>query len=142
MKEKNLAVLHRTSTFCTHTVLSFPECLILNSNNAVSKPYKINNCKAYILDVEDLYGASVSFNLRNMSMKPPSSITNCYDNCLFFSEPLKQNKWKSIFILEMVTTLSLVSTFLLTNDYRMCFPRKPPPISNLNKILVSQKVQR
>lgn len=70
--------------FCTHTVLSSPEPLILNSNNSVSKPYKINNCKAYILDTEDLNGGSVNFNLRNMSMKPPSSITNCYDNCLFF----------------------------------------------------------
>lgn len=52
----------------------------------MSKPYKLNTCKAHKLDVEDFYGGSMSFNLRAMSMKPLLSITNCYDNCLFFQD--------------------------------------------------------
>lgn len=72
--------LNISYTHCTF----FSRTLNLNSNNSVSKPYKRNNCKAYKLDIEDFYGGSVSFNLRNVSMKPPLSITNCYDNCLFF----------------------------------------------------------
>lgn len=52
--------------------------------------------------MEDIYGGSVSFNLRHMSMMPPLSITNCYDNCLVFLRRLKQKKEKSIFILKMV----------------------------------------
>lgn len=108
----------------------------------MSKPYKLNTCKAHKLDVEDFYGGSMSFNLRAMSMKPLLSITNCYDNCLFFQDLWSKKNRNQFSSWKWFTTLSLVSTFLLTNNYTLCFPGKPPPVSNVNKIPVSQEMQR
>lgn len=66
----------------------------------MSGPYKINTCKACKLDVEDIYGGSLSFNFTHMSMMLPLSITNYYENCLFFSRTFEAKEIEINFHLE------------------------------------------
>lgn len=90
--------------------------------------------------MEDIYGGSVSFNLKYMSMMPPLPITNCYDNCLVFLRLLKKRNKNQFSSRRWFVTLSLVNTLLLTNNYSMCFLQKLQLVLNSIEIFISQEM--